>query len=98
MGPVQWETASGRYWAPESAAEDYVGRLTAEISGNVYDLGFLTGSDGQAVVLDCGANVGSFSRLAIASGAGSVISFDRRKTSLIFAAIWNRKSQPAGST
>ena len=75
-GRTQWETVSGPYWTPQGAGHDYVGRLAAEMQANVYDLGFLRDSDGKAVVLDCGANVGFFSRFAFTSGAGRVIAFE----------------------
>ncbi len=43
---------------------------------NVYDLNSLTHRNVDPVVLDCGANVGFFTRLALESGAAHVVAFE----------------------
>lgn len=71
-GRIRWNTAVGAFWTPKGAGLDYVGRLAAEMLANVYPFH----GDGQSVVLDCGANVGFFSRFALDNGAGHVIALE----------------------
>jgi FkbM family methyltransferase len=71
QGHLLWRTSLGEMWTPAGAGEDYVGRLAAEMYANVYTL---VGSD--KVLLDCGANVGFFSRYAFQRGAEKVIAFE----------------------
>jgi FkbM family methyltransferase len=75
-GSTLWNTEVGRFWTPPGAGSDYVGRLAAEMLGNVYDLRALTRVTSAPIVLDCGANVGFFTRFALNSGAGRVVSFE----------------------
>jgi FkbM family methyltransferase len=71
-----WNTALGPFWTPPGAGADYVGRLAAEMLANVYDLTSLTRRVAAPVVLDCGANVGFFTRFALQSGAAHVVAFE----------------------
>ena len=75
-GRVEWETILGRFWTPKGAGNDYIGRLAGEMVANVYDLDFIGQIKNEAVIFDCGANVGFFTRFALASGAARVISFE----------------------
>jgi FkbM family methyltransferase len=72
-GRSLWDTAMGRFWTPKGAGADYVQRLATEMHAGVYDLG---GSERDFVCLDCGGNVGFFTRFALDSGARLVIAFE----------------------
>jgi FkbM family methyltransferase len=75
-GATLWRTALGPFWVPPGAGAEFVGRLAAEMLGNVYDLRALTRASSASVVLDCGANVGFFTRFALRSGAARVVAFE----------------------
>ena len=68
---VLWKTNLGDMWLPLGAEQRYVAMLGLEMRANVYPL-----SDGDKVILDCGANVGFFSRYAFLRGAEQVIAFE----------------------
>lgn len=70
-GRVLWKTSLGDMWLPPGAGEDYVGLLGAEMCANVYAV-----ADSDKVILDCGANVGFFSRYAFLRGAEKLIAFE----------------------
>jgi FkbM family methyltransferase len=70
-GRVLWKTSIGDMWLPPGAGEDYVALLTAEMRANIYAL-----SGRDKIILDCGANVGFFSRYAFLRGAERVIAFE----------------------
>ena len=70
-GCALWKTSLGDMWVPPGAGERFVSQVAAEMLANVYQL------DGrEKVVLDCGANVGFFSRHAFLRGADTVIGFE----------------------
>lgn len=69
-----WETSVGRFWVPARNDETLIFNL-AEQATKVYG----EGSDGvqpRDVVLDCGANVGVFTREALADGARLVVAIE----------------------
>ncbi len=68
----QWDTTLGPLWIPTGARLDYAAMLCAEMLAGVYPLGGISAGD---VVLDCGANIGAFSILALNRGA-RVIAFE----------------------
>jgi FkbM family methyltransferase len=70
-GLCLWNTPLGDMWLPPGAAEDYVGMLSGEMQANVYSL-----IESDKILLDCGANVGFFSRYAFLRGARKVIAFE----------------------
>jgi FkbM family methyltransferase len=82
-GRVLWRTVLGPMWTPPGAGPNYVGRLAAEMLANVYDLGTLRRRTSGPVVLDCGANVGFFTRLALQSGAAHVVAFEPSPGNLV---------------
>jgi FkbM family methyltransferase len=82
-GLVLWETAMGPIWTPSGAGSDYVGAVAAEMRANVYNLGSLLGRSSEPVVLDCGANVGFFTRFALQSGAAHVVAFEPSPGNLV---------------
>jgi FkbM family methyltransferase len=75
-GRNKWSTPVGDYWAPAGSNAHFVGMLTQEMLSNVYYLVNEQTIDSSSVVLDCGANVGFFSRLALDKGARLVVAFE----------------------
>jgi FkbM family methyltransferase len=75
-GHTLWKTAAGSFWTPRGADSHFVGMLAAEILANVYSIGGVETLGSSSVVLDCGANVGCFSRHALNKGAGLVVAFE----------------------
>ncbi len=69
-----WETPDGRYWIPEGS--DYVLPFNlAEQKRQIYGAGDRAVQPGD-VVLDCGANVGVFTRAALRAGAKLVVAIE----------------------
>jgi FkbM family methyltransferase len=66
------ETPLGAFWIPETEREGYDGFLlmVAEELNNHYHF------EGAAYVLDCGANLGTFTRLALSRGARVVVAIE----------------------
>ena len=69
-----WETPLGRYWVPASSSTAFFYDL-AEQDRGIY------AADGHGVkmgdvVLDCGANIGVYSRTALNAGASKVIAIE----------------------
>ena len=71
-GLTLWSTPLGSYWAAERSGLAYV---LAEQSLDLYEIGD-AGLTPQSVVLDCGANIGTFTRAALEAGAGRVIAIE----------------------
>ena len=69
-----WETPQGRYWVPQGSDWSLPWDL-AEQERQIYGTGVMAvrASD---VVLDCGANVGVFVRVALAAGARLVVAVE----------------------
>jgi FkbM family methyltransferase len=72
----RWETSAGAFWMPRGSKADFIGMLAAEIDSNVYTIDGIEPLGPASVVLDCGANVGFFSRHALKAGAGKVVAFE----------------------
>jgi FkbM family methyltransferase len=69
-----WDTAMGRYWVPARDDDTLTGNL-AEQATNVYgdrEDGVHPGD----VVFDCGANIGVYTRVALAAGAKLVLAIE----------------------
>ena len=75
-GYLLWETQLGPMWTPPAAEPYFIAMLMGEIHGAVYDLSLLKNAGAGAVFIDAGANIGVFSRFALAQGAGRVVSFE----------------------
>jgi FkbM family methyltransferase len=69
-----WETPKGRFWIP--AGSDYVLPFNlAEQERKIYGTGERAVHSGD-IVLDCGANVGVYTREALAAGARQVVAIE----------------------
>jgi FkbM family methyltransferase len=72
-----WSTSLGDFWIPPDADAEFVRILAAEMEAGVYDMSGVRPRGGAGpVVIDCGANVGFFSRWALLQGAAKVICFE----------------------
>jgi FkbM family methyltransferase len=74
-GRMLWQTPLGVFWIPKGASREWLIALIGEQLQNAYGYEEKSGTNG-AVVLDCGANVGDFSRLALNNGASKVIAIE----------------------
>jgi FkbM family methyltransferase len=72
-----WDTPKGRYWTPATSEKNrYVLPFNlAEQDRGIYVLGDVRVKPGD-VVLDCGANVGTYTREALNTGAGIVVAIE----------------------
>jgi len=73
-GLSQWGTPNGQYWIP-AGFEHTLAHNLAEQQRSIYDSGIVNVKPGD-IVLDCGANVGVFTRRALAAGAKLVVSIE----------------------
>ena len=71
-GLVRWRTPYGDYWAPRATNVPF---LLAEQATRVYGDGALRVRKGD-IVLDCGANIGTFAREALNAGARVVVAIE----------------------
>jgi len=71
-GLQQWTTPIGDFWAP---AKTWVGFVVTEQMLHIYGDGQRRVQPGD-VVLDCGANIGTFTREALLAGASKVIAVE----------------------
>ena len=69
-GFKRWRTPFGDFWMPGKGTELYISDLVTEACLNVYRFRSCD------VVIDCGGNIGTFSRQAIAAGATLVVVFE----------------------
>jgi FkbM family methyltransferase len=65
-----WRTSVGDYWMPAKGTELFISDLITEASLNVYRF------QSSNIVIDCGGNIGTFCRPAVAGGAKLVIAFE----------------------
>jgi len=72
-----WSTPLGDFWMPQSSMPAIFGVL-AEMQMNIYGTG-PTGIRKGDIVLDCGADVGTYTRLALRAGAKIVVAIDPAK-------------------
>ena len=73
-GLLHYTTPLGDYWIPEKSKYSLFWNL-AEMERRIYGAGQNAVKTGD-VVLDCGANVGTFARLALKDGAAKVIAIE----------------------
>ena len=75
-GYDRYETPSGRYWIPSGDKVSYMLPFNlAEQAVQIYGKGEQSVHKGD-VVLDCGANIGVFTRVALDAGAAKVIAIE----------------------
>lgn len=74
-GRTLWQTSVGKFWTPPGAEQHYVQLIETEARSDVYNLDDSIVGAGS-VVLDCGANVGFITRMAIEKGAELVVCFE----------------------
>jgi len=68
-----WDTPRGRLWSP--ANDRNIPYILAEQEMNVYTTGTLGAHKGD-IVLDCGANIGLYTKTALANGAALVVAIE----------------------
>jgi FkbM family methyltransferase len=69
-----WTTPLGEFWMPDKSLSSEIGIL-AEQDLNIYGFGALGVRKGD-VVIDCGADIGTFTRKALDMGASLVVAID----------------------
>jgi FkbM family methyltransferase len=70
----EWDTPRGRFWMPRSSAA-MEPLVLAEQENEIYGKGPRAVQAGD-VVLDCGADIGTFTRTALGHGAGTVVAIE----------------------
>jgi FkbM family methyltransferase len=70
-----WETPEGRFWVNSETADDALFDMLSEQAVNIYGGSRLSVRAGD-VALDCGANVGAFTRRALDAGASKVLAIE----------------------
>jgi FkbM family methyltransferase len=70
----QWQTPSGPFWLPKGSDYALPWDL-AEQERNIYGTGERSVRAGD-IVLDCGANIGVYTRVALAAGAKTVVAIE----------------------
>ena len=74
QGLSLWNTPKGRYWIPKGC-ERVLSHNLAEQERRIYEAGNVKVKPGDTV-LDCGANVGVFTRVALTDGAKLVVAIE----------------------
>jgi FkbM family methyltransferase len=74
-GPQLWDTKLARIWFPSGGKAGQLAACLAEQQIGVYVAG-TAGVRNGSVVLDCGANIGAFTRKAVADGASLVVAIE----------------------
>jgi len=74
-GRILWNTPLGELWTPAEASAKYVAGIVAEQMVAAYSSSRRPDFRGE-VVLDCGANVGIFTRNAVSRGAKLVVAVE----------------------
>jgi FkbM family methyltransferase len=69
-----WETPSGRFWIPPITVKKFA-LVLAEQEAGIYGRGPRAVQPGD-VVIDCGADVGTFTRSALSKGASKVVAVE----------------------
>ena len=83
-GRILWSTPGGDLWSPRGASAKYVAGIVAEQVVDSYHHSSMPSWAGQ-VVIDCGANIGVFSRQAVRNGTELVIAIEpSRENALCF--------------
>jgi FkbM family methyltransferase len=73
-GCLLWDTGLGEFWTPPGSTAYFVRLIEVEARSDVYQLRSTELQD--AVFLDCGANVGFITRMALDRGARQVVAIE----------------------
>jgi len=79
--PAAWETPAGRFWGRLSDGPLLACLMAEQLIDKIYDREPVSLRPGD-VVLDVGAHLGTFTRLALRSGAGLVIAVEPEPTNI----------------
>lgn len=71
-----WDSAIGPVWTPPGVGDDFIRMVPGEILAETYPLHYPCPLPTGAIVIDCGANVGLFSRYALRNGAARVVAME----------------------
>jgi FkbM family methyltransferase len=74
-GRVLWATPFGEIWTPAEASAKYLAGIIAEQMVECYSYPLLPAIQGE-VIIDCGANVGMYTRHAVNRGARLVVAVE----------------------
>jgi FkbM family methyltransferase len=69
----RWQTPNGVYWAPKRMSVNSFSELLAEQENGLYGTETVRSGD---VVIDCGANIGTFTTTALRAGAKLVVAVE----------------------
>ena len=67
-----WQTPLGDFWTPVGASATFMGMLSVEVLSDTYHFAAQSWRV-EPIVIDCGANIGMFSRMALDRGAERVV-------------------------
>ena len=73
--PVQWQTPLGRFWGTEKDGRELDLLTLEQAVGDIYEQGPVSVHDSD-VVIDVGAHLGTFTRLALRHGARLVVAVE----------------------
>jgi FkbM family methyltransferase len=73
--PVQWETPLGRFWGGENDGRELDLLALEQVGGDIYERRDVAVRDSD-VVVDVGAHLGTFTRLALQRGARVVVAVE----------------------
>ncbi|MBZ5623057.1 MAG: FkbM family methyltransferase [Acidobacteriia bacterium] len=71
-GRTKWHLDLGDFWIPNGTPADFLTAVVGEQMANTYGYSEREG----AIVLDCGANIGTFTKWAVRHGAGTVVAIE----------------------
>jgi FkbM family methyltransferase len=73
--PIQWETPLGRFWGGDSDGRELDLLTLEQVAGDIYERRDVTVRDSD-VVVDVGAHLGTFTRVALQRGARVVVAIE----------------------
>ena len=73
--PVQWRTPLGRFWGTERDGRELDLLTLEQAGGDIYEQGRVSVRDSD-IVIDVGAHLGTFTRIALQRGARQVVAIE----------------------